>query len=93
MEIHPTPDQQAFIRHAIEAGRIARPEDAATQAMALWEKHERRRLEILSRVDDAKASLSRGEGIAITQASMHQLASDVKQRGRSRLAAENAAVR
>jgi hypothetical protein len=93
MEIHPTPDQQAFIRSAIEAGRIERPEDAATQAMTLWEEHERRRMEILSRVDEAEASLARGEGIAITQASMRQLASDVKQRGRDRLAAENSAGR
>ena len=93
MEVLPTPDQQAFIRRAIESGRIARPEEAAAQAMALWEEHERRRLEILSRVDEAEASLSRGEGVIITQASMRQLAADVKQRGRDRLAAENAAVR
>ena len=92
MEIHPTLDQQALIRHAIDAGRIARPEDAATQAMALWEEHERRRLEILSHVDAAEASLSRGESITITQTSMRQLASEVKQRGRDRLAAENTPI-
>jgi metal-responsive CopG/Arc/MetJ family transcriptional regulator len=49
--------------------------------------------EILARVDAAEASLARGEGIPITQASMRQLAEDVKQRGRARLAAENRAPR
>jgi hypothetical protein len=61
MEIRPTPDQEASIRQAIDAGRIERPEDAATQAMALWEERERRRAEILARVDEAEAALARGE--------------------------------
>lgn len=91
MEINPTPDQASLIQQAIEAGRIHRPEDAAEQAMALWEEHERVRAEILARVDEGEASIARGEGIPITQASMRQLASEVKQRGRARLEAENAA--
>lgn len=61
--------------------------------MALWEERERRRAEILARVDEAEASLARGEGTVITQASMRQLAADVKQRGRARLEAENSAHR
>ena len=43
---------------------------------------------ILARLDAAEASLARGEGIPITQASMRQLAEDVKQRGRACLIAE-----
>jgi len=93
MEIEPTADQLAFIQRAIEAGRIGRPEDAAAEAMALWEERERRRLEILSRVDAAEASLAAGQGIVITQDSMRRLAADVKKRGRDRLAAESAAGR
>lgn len=93
MEVHPTPDQQTFIQLAIETGRIHRPEDAVTQAMALWEEHERRRSEILSCVDAAEASVMCGEGIIITKPSMRQLVADVKQRGRARLAAESTAPR
>ncbi len=93
MEISPTPDQQAFIRQALEAGRIASPEDAAAQAMALWEERERRRAEILASVDIAEASLARGEGITITKNAMDALARDVKQRGRARLEAEKPAPR
>ena len=82
MEIRPTPDQEAFIRQAIDAGRIARPEDVATQAMALWEERERR-AEILARVDEAEAALARGEGTVITPETMRTLAEDVKRRGRA----------
>ncbi len=93
MEFRPTPDQEAFIRQAIDAGRIARPEDAATQAMALWEERERRRAEILARVDEAEAALAQGEGTVITPETMRTLAEDVRRRGRARLEAENAARR
>jgi Arc/MetJ-type ribon-helix-helix transcriptional regulator len=88
MEISPTPDQAAFIRKAIEAGRIEQPEDAVMQALALWEERERRRVEILCRVDQADTSLARGSGIVITPESMQALALEVKQRGRARLEAE-----
>jgi Arc/MetJ-type ribon-helix-helix transcriptional regulator len=89
MEIRPTPDQEAFIRHAIEAGRIDSAEDAAREALALWEERERRRSEILAAVDLADASIARGEAIEITRESMRELADDVKRRGRARLAAEH----
>ena len=63
------------------------------EALSPWEERERRRVEILPAVDDAEASLSRGEGRPITQESMRQLAEDVKRRGRARLAAEQQAPR
>ena len=46
------------------------------------------RREILTAVDVAEISLAQGEGRAITQESMRQLADEVKQRGRNRLTAE-----
>ena len=74
MEVHLTPDQQAFVRQAIESGRLQREEDAVKEALSLWEERERRRAEILSAVDEAEASLARGEGRIITQESMRELA-------------------
>jgi putative addiction module CopG family antidote len=88
MEVHLTPDQEAFVRQAIETGRFHRPEDAVKEAMSLWKERERARAEILAAVETADASLARGEGRVITQESMQQLADDVKQRGPARLAAE-----
>ena len=88
MEVKLTPDQKAFVRDAIESGRLKREEDAVQEALALWEERERTRAEILAAVDEADASLARGEGRNITQQSMLDLAAEVKQRGRARLAAE-----
>jgi hypothetical protein len=51
-------------------------------------QRERSRTEILAAVDEAEASIARGEGRVITQQSMRELAEDVKKRGRVRLAAE-----
>jgi Arc/MetJ-type ribon-helix-helix transcriptional regulator len=93
MEVQLTPDQQSFARQAIESGRLRREEDAVTEALSLWEERERRRLEILAAVDEAEASLLRGEGRTITEQSMLALAADVKQRGRARLAAERPIAR
>ena len=88
MEVQLTSDQKAFIRQAVESGRLLREEDAIQEALSLWEERERTRAEILTAVDLAEASLAGGEGRAITQESMLQLANEVKQRGRSRLATE-----
>ena len=88
MEIHLTPDQQAMVRQAIESGRLHDEREAVQEALALWEERERRRAEILAAVDQAEASLAHGEGRIITQQSMRELAEEVKQRVRVRLAAE-----
>ncbi|SRR5258708_4515598 len=89
MEVHLTPDQEAFIHQALETGRLHRKEDAVEEAMSLWEERERRRLEILAAVDQAEASLARGEGRRVaTHEDVTQLAEDIKRRGMARLSAE-----
>jgi putative addiction module CopG family antidote len=89
MEVQLTPDQKAFIRQAIESGRLHREEDAVKEALSLWEERERRRLEILVAVDRAEASLARSEGRRVTtEAEAIQLAGDIKRRGMLRLDAE-----
>jgi putative addiction module CopG family antidote len=93
MEVRLTPDQEAFIRRAIAAGRFGRAEDAVEEALSLWEERERKRAEFLVTLDDAKASIARGEGHIITQQSMRDLATEVKRRGRARLAADQSTPR
>jgi len=89
MEVQLTPDQKAFVRQAIESGRLAREEDVVKEALSLWAERERRRLEILASVDRAEVSLARGEGRRITTPEeAKQLADDVRRRGLARLAAE-----
>jgi Arc/MetJ-type ribon-helix-helix transcriptional regulator len=92
MEVQLTADQKAFARQAIQTGRLHREEDAVQEALVLWEERERTRAELLSAIDAAEASIARGEGRVITQQSMRDLAAEVNQRGRARLAAEKAAA-
>jgi putative addiction module CopG family antidote len=91
MKIELTPDQRAFVRDAVASGRIRSEDDAIREALALWERRERARAEILANLAAAEAALARGEGRAITEESMRELAAEVKQRGRTRLAAAQTA--
>jgi Arc/MetJ-type ribon-helix-helix transcriptional regulator len=88
MEVELTSDQKAFARRAIESGRLRTEQEAVEEALALWEERERQRTAFLLTLEDAKASLANGEGRTITQESMRELASEVKERGRARLLAE-----
>src|SRR5205807_3638042 len=48
MEVDLTPDQTAFVRQAIKAGRLHRPEEAVREALSMWGERERRRAELLA---------------------------------------------
>jgi Arc/MetJ-type ribon-helix-helix transcriptional regulator len=88
MDVQLTSDQKAFVRRAIESGRLRTEQDAVQEALALWEERERQRTAFLLTLDDARAAIARGEGREITQDSMRELAEEVKERGRARLLAE-----
>jgi putative addiction module CopG family antidote len=86
MNIQLTDDQRAFVLQAIEAGRFANEGDAVREALLLWEQRERRRAEILASVDQAEASLSRGEELRVSnRQGVVDLASRIKARGLSKL--------
>lgn len=93
MEIRPSPNQEALIRLAVEAGRFERPEDAVKEALALWEEREHARAEFRETLDEAETSLARGEGTEITRASMHELTDGIIERTGARLSAEQKAAR
>jgi hypothetical protein len=76
-----------FVR-PLRAAAFTTKNEAVKEALSLWEERERRRVEILSAVDEAEASVARGEGLPVTQQSMGELAADVKRRGRARLMLE-----
>jgi len=87
-------EKEALIRQAIASGRLHTPEEAAREAWELWAERERRRAEILAAVDEAEASLARGEGCRITtREEMAQFVDEIKQRGIARLNAEQNTVR
>jgi hypothetical protein len=91
MEIHLPPDKEAHLAElAAAAGRSA--DDIVQEAVALWEERENERAlaEFRKTLDDAEASIARGEGIEVTRESMRNLAEDAKRRGRERLAEKQA---
>jgi putative addiction module CopG family antidote len=89
MNVDLTPDQQAFVQKAIESGRLANAEEAIEQALALWERRERRRLEIIAMIEEADASLARGEGREFsTKEDTQALTDEIKARLRRRIDAE-----
>ncbi len=88
MQVELTVDQKAFARQAVQTGRLHDEGEVIEEALALWESRERTRAEMLAAIELAEASLARGEGRMITEQSMLDLASEVKQRGRARLMAE-----
>ena len=92
MNVELTPDQRAFVQRAIESGRFTSEEEAVKEALALWEERERRRLEIVAMIDDADASLARGEGREFTKESTPALVDEIKQRLRRRIATERSAT-
>ena len=78
MEVQPTPDQQAFIKHAIESGRLHREEDAVREALSLWEERERARVEVRAALDEAEADLEAGHYAGYTNETLPQLAGELK---------------
>jgi len=83
MAVHPTPDQQAFIRRAIESGRLHDEEDAVREALSLWEERERTRTEILAALDEADADLGAGRYADYTDMTLPVLADELKREARS----------
>jgi len=86
MQIELTPAQTSFVDLGIQEGRFREPEEAVQQALALWEKRERARIELLASLDLAEQSLDAGEGETYTTESLHELVASVEQRGKQTLA-------
>jgi Arc/MetJ-type ribon-helix-helix transcriptional regulator len=89
LEVDLTPDQTAFIQQAIDAGRLHRPEEAVREALSLWEEPASVAApKFLPPSRSPKPHSLPAKAEFITEDSMRQLADEVKQRGRARLAAE-----
>lgn len=82
MEVQLTPDQKAFVRQAIETGRLRHEEEAVQEAFSLWERRERNRVEILAALDEAESNLETGDFTDYTEESLPQLAEALKREAR-----------
>ena len=88
MEIQLTPAQEAFLRQAIESGRIHRAEEAVQQALSLWETRERGRLDILSALDEAEGDLQTGNFSDYDDGSLSKLGEELKRGARASLTSD-----
>jgi Arc/MetJ-type ribon-helix-helix transcriptional regulator len=66
MNVELTPEQHALIKRAIDGGRFSHEQEPVQDALSLWCERERKRLDVLTALDDAEASLARGEGRTIS---------------------------
>jgi Arc/MetJ-type ribon-helix-helix transcriptional regulator len=82
MEIQLTPAQEAFLRQAIESGRIHHAEEAVQQALSLWEARERGRIEVLCALNEAEADLQTGNFSDYNNESLPRLGEELKREAR-----------
>lgn len=82
MEVHLTPDQEAFVQQAIASGRLRREEEAVQEALALWEERERRRVEILAALDASEVDIESGCFSDYSDPSLIRLADELKREAR-----------
>jgi putative addiction module CopG family antidote len=85
MQVNLTPAQASFIDLGIQEGRFRNSEEAIREALALWEKRERARIELLTSLDSAERALDAGEGEEYTTETLSSLVQSVQKRGAARL--------
>jgi putative addiction module CopG family antidote len=85
MQVELTPAQASFIDLGIQEGRFRNSEEAIREALALWEKWERARIELLASLDSAEQALEAGEGEEYTFDTLSSLVQSVQERGAARL--------
>jgi putative addiction module CopG family antidote len=88
MQVELTPEQNSFVDMGIQEGRFRDSEEAVRQALVLWEKRERIRVELMASLDLAERFLEAGEGETYTSDTLHNLVDSVQERGMARLAGQ-----
>ena len=88
MQVELTPEQNSFVSLGIREGRFRDSDEAVRQTLALWEKRERIRIELMASLDLAEQSLEAGEGETYTSDTLHTLVASVQKLGMTRLAGQ-----
>lgn len=86
MDIKFTPEQNSFVHLGIEQGRFCKAEDAVQDALALWEKRERTRFELLAEIEAGENSPREEDAVLDSEEDIAQFFQGVEQRGRAKLA-------
>ena len=82
MDVHLTPEQEDFIRQAVEAGRFSNADEAMQEAVSLLEAHEREIAELRIDIDDGIADLAGGNYTDYTDETLPRMMEDIRREGR-----------
>jgi putative addiction module CopG family antidote len=85
MEIELTPEQDSFVHLGIEQGRFRHAEDAVKDALTLWEKRERARIELLAAIDAGEDSFDGSETVLESDEAITEWMDGLKREGRAGL--------
>ena len=88
MEVHLTPDHEAFIARTVREGRFASPDDALRQAVELLACHEAELKNTRAFAQAGLDDLDSGCSEDFTDENLHGLFDGVKNRGRGRILAK-----
>lgn len=87
MEITLTPEQESFIRHAVESGRSGNAQEAVQQALDHWVERQRNLIDLLNALDEAEYDFANGKYTEYDDQGLLDLAEQIKREGRMRRAA------
>lgn len=82
MEVHLTPQQEAFIEQGVREGRFGSAEDALRQALNLLEQQEAMLQELRDAVDEADQNFVSGRYTEYTDETLPQLLDELKREAR-----------
>ena len=78
VEVRLTPEQEDFIRHAVEEGRFSTVDHAIGEALVLLERQEQDLAELRSDVDAGLSDLEEGRFYDYTDETLPQLIEDIR---------------
>jgi putative addiction module CopG family antidote len=83
MEVHLSPQQQAFIERSVRTGRFASNDDALREAVALLEDREGELGRLQAAVDEADDDIAQGRYSEYTDETLPQLLEELQREGRA----------
>ena len=82
MEVHLTPQQEAFLEQNVRAGRFNSKQEAIGRAVDLLEEHERAMEELRAAVDEGDEDFAQHHYAEYTDETLPQLAGELKREAR-----------
>lgn len=83
MNVHLTPEQEAFVQQAIASGDYHSAEDAVHEALAHWQERRRAIFELRTAIDESDEDFAAGLYTEYSNPTLPQLAEELKREARN----------